>query len=283
MHTALLDTMFFIWLSNADDARASEVADRLTELDIQILVGPVVVDELITRTAHPDRDTLLLERLSRLRRPPVHISWSGASLEALRLPGRERQALAAGIREMQERSARANIISVLPAVRKLDVAATLEAVPELRRVPFVSRLVKIKQGAPRSRVGRVAASAAKLVGTTALRVLRSAMPRAVEEPLVAEEIRKVIFAGDKRRMEGVATGALPASVIDNSDRDAKHMACFVVRRSLIDWVQVDRAQLNLIKNPSHPIARLGLSNRVFAASDLFGTIAELDRLDRVTG
>src|SRR5689334_2645591 len=124
MRTALLDTTFFIWLSNAHNAHAAEVVARLDELDTQILLGPVVIDELITRTGHPDRDILLLQRLSRLRRVPLQISWSGVSLEALRLSGVERHALAAQIRDMQERSARANAVGVLSSVRKLDVPRT---------------------------------------------------------------------------------------------------------------------------------------------------------------
>jgi len=61
-------------------------------------------------------------------------------------------------------------------------------------------------------------------------------------------------------------------------RDSEHMKTFILNHDEIDLLQVDRAQLNLIKNvrPMHRLVELGLSERCFTVSSLY----ELPRVIR---
>jgi hypothetical protein len=61
-------------------------------------------------------------------------------------------------------------------------------------------------------------------------------------------------------------------------RDSEHMKTFILHKDEIDLLQVDRAQLNLIKNvrPMHRLVEVGLSERCFTVSSLY----ELPRVIR---
>jgi len=96
--------------------------------------------------------------------------------------------------------------------------------------------------------------------------------RAIEEAKESNLLIESTTISEDRPYQ-VAAGVANATTrrsLAHTLRDSEHMKSFVLHKDEIDVLQVDRAQLNLIKNvrPTHRLVELGLSERCFSVSSL---------------
>jgi hypothetical protein len=294
MITVYFDTNFYIDLGRADDLAAASVIAKLNELEVRVVVSPVLLSELFINDDYQAEDRRMVERLSGLLLEPLRTG--GADFVVLLADEELRIKEAARWRERREEM---TIASSLGAAARLGdgpspddlgaayptsapVAAALAAQnwpAALREVrtflePVLAMLrIEWPEGYDNDPAGFSAALVA------ALRTVQGSA--AVEAVHLEYSAQDSILKGDGR-LNSVGLGRPDhAENMAGEVGDAAHMAIFLQHSDSIDFLQLDGRQGRRLDNDRkarHILHRRDLSARCFWAAGVAQAVAEVERL-----
>lgn len=293
--TVYFDTNFFVWLRKANEDEANQILDELNSLRIRHVLSDILIRELLSLGNKPHYDERLIKRVQRFELPPYctedYLAW-----EALLSSGDLRRFVADFFKKtIDEALTEANSHSIMgrriasgrvspenlselanstkPFLHSLGFSQNTEDLEENLQSAhtLAETIMNLKDLLPDGTIsGELNWSGNPMEDSQMLLGLLN--PRAVEE---AEESNLLIDSTttSEDRPYQVAAGIANASTkqgLAHTLRDSEHMKSFVLHKDEIDLIQVDRAQLNLIKNvhPIHRLVELGLSERCFSVSSL---------------
>jgi hypothetical protein len=297
--TVYFDTNFFIWLRKANEAVATEVVNSLNTLQVRHVLSDVIIRELLTSENKADTDKILVERIQRLELRPYctnsYLAW-----EVLISPGRERKFVADLFKMFDAMLTEANSHSIIARrIARGEVNAGKMSELEKSMQPFLDKHGFSLNPEDKEKNLKAAHEFAERMISS----LRETLP---ENPISGElkwsddpveDSRKLMSLLDPKDVEIVEeSNQLNDSTTNSEDRpyqvasgiagdaakrglahtlrDSEHMKTFILHSSEIDLLQVDRAQMNIIKNtkPMHRLAEIGLAEHCFAASSISDVI-----------
>lgn len=293
--TVYFDTNFYVWLGNADESLAYETVEGLNALKIRHVLSDVLIRELLSGGDRPNYDKMLVERVERFKLPPYctanYLAW-----EALLSWGLDRKAIAGVLKACDDRMTEASSHSIIArrmvtgrvspekmteignstrplldelgvSLRPEDKEASLKSVQE-----FAERMINnLRNVVPEGTIsGELKWSGDPMEDRKMLLGLLN--PKHLEAAQESDRLNDSVTHSEGRPYQ-VAAGIANTSTKRNlahTLRDSEHMKTFILHKEEIDLLQVDRAQLNLIKrsSPIHRLVELGLSERCFTASSL---------------
>ena len=72
--TIYFDTYFYVWLANATDKEANEIIAEVNKLKIRHVLSGQIILELLSSHTKPDKDKILVSRISKFEIEPYRIS-----------------------------------------------------------------------------------------------------------------------------------------------------------------------------------------------------------------
>jgi hypothetical protein len=296
--TIYFDTNFFVWLTKASEDLANFVIQRLNELRIRHVLSDMLMRELLSCANKPEEDAVLVSRVSRLGLEPYltnqYLCWS-----ALLSSGPLRQNVANLFVGIDDMLTEANSHSIM-ANRFASGKLTAEQFEELSNAttPFLDEIGFSPNQDPETNLRALQAFVDKLgellpEGSCGLklsdnpeedsqRLMDLLEPNALNEAKESSFLTQSTTATENRPYL-VTTGRADANIrrnLGHTLRDSEHMKTFVLHSAEIDLLQVDRAQMNLIKakSPIHRLSELGLAERCFTASSLNDVLEVIERM-----
>jgi len=304
--TVYFDTNFFVWLGKADETLATDVINDLNSLDVRHVLSDVLFRELLANGNRPDFDKVLVERVNRFKLTPYctneYLRWEGL------LPAPEKPLWGDLLMSLDSMSTEANSHS-LTASRIADGQFNSEQISELEKStkPFLEQhglslhpenkeeslrsaqvfaesIIKmLKDVLPEGTIsGQVEWTDDPIKDSTMLLELLN--PKDIETARESNRLKESITSTEDRAYQ-VAAGIADSRTKRNlahSLRDSEHMSTFMLHRNEIDALQVDKAQMSLIKRPkpTHRLVELDLSARCFSAGSLQDVVQAIKRLKR---
>lgn len=294
--TVYFDTNFYVWLGTADESLAYETVAALNALKIRHVLSDALIRELLSGGDRPHHDKMLVERVGRFRLPPYcatnYLAW-----EVLLSSGRDRKLVSGLLKAVDEGMTEASSHSII-ARRIASGRVSPEKMTELEKSmqPFLDGLgVSLKPEEQEASLKSVREFAERMMNS-----LRNVSPEGTisgelkwsGDPIEDQKMllgllnpKHLEAAQESDRLNDSVTNSedrpykVAAGIADSSTkrnlahtlRDSEHMKTLILHKDEIDLLQVDRAQLNLIKKPRprHRLVELGLSERCFTASSLY--------------
>ncbi|MDX6443374.1 MAG: hypothetical protein QOH71_448 [Blastocatellia bacterium] len=301
--TVYFDTNFYVWLSTADESLAYETIEALNALKIRHVLSETLIRELLSSEHRLTHDKMLVERVGRFRLPPYcthdYLAW-----EVLLLSGWDRKLVAGALKTADDMTTQASSHSIVARrmasgrvspermteienstrplldelgilLRPEDQEASLKSVQE-----FAERMINnLRNVVPEGTIsGELKWSGDPMEDSKML--LGLLPPKNLEAAQESDRLNDSVTNSEDRPYQ-VAAGVADSGTkrkLAHTLRDSEHMKTFILHKDEIDLLQVDRAQLNLIKNvrPMHRLVEVGLSERCFTVSSLY----ELPRVIR---
>lgn len=294
--TVYFDTNFFVWLRKANEVEANEILDKLNSLRVRHVLSEILIRELLSLANKPHYDEMLVKRVQRFELPPYctndYLTW-----EAILSSGDERRIVADLFSEtIDEMLTEANSHSIMarriasgkvspenlsdlgkstnPFLASLGFSQNPEDLEENLQAAqgLAEKMINLRDLLPEGTIsGEIDWSGNPMEDSKMLLGLLNT--RAIEEAKESNLLVDSTTTSEDRPYQvaaGIANARTKRSLA-NTLRDSEHMKTFVLHNDEIDLLQVDRAQLNLIKNvrPMHRLAELGLSERCFTVSSLY--------------
>lgn len=315
--TVFFDTYFYVWLANATDHEANETINSLNMLQVRHVLSSHVLVELLTHTKNSDKDKALFNRITKLEIPPFKIlkTTSNSSMNAenltwdgLLISGNNRHSLSSLFKSIYDLETMAESYSII-ASRELP-RAQQEKLNEAI-LPFAESigLNKISEGddPPEeflSFINQLFSNVSHVLNqeqTDIFSQIDFNIPVTQEN---AESIKNQLFniigqedlkwleeggrvlnsvtKSDNRPFKVVTEEASPKEIkqLGNTYRDSANMLSFEKNESEIDLLQLDKAQISLLKVTGrnlHRFTEIGLSNRCFCTNSLKSTIEYLKK------
>jgi len=274
--TVYFDTNFFVWLRKANEVEADEIVGKLNTLGVRHVLSEILIQELLSLGNKPHYDELLVKRVRRFELPPYctnnYLTW-----EAILSSGDERRVMADLFKMIDEMLTEANSHSIM-ARRIGSKRISPEKLSELGKStrPFLDSLgfsqnpddseenmqavhrlaeaiVNLRDLLPDGTIsGELEWSGNPMEDSKMLLGLLN--PRALEEAKESDLLNESTTTSEDRPYQ-VAAGLADTTTRRNlahTLRDSQHMKTFVLHKKEIDLLQVDRAQLNLIRKGSPP-------------------------------
>lgn len=302
--TVYFDTNFFVWLARADEALATDVINNLNSLDVRHVLSDVLVRELLANGNRPDFDEVLVERVNRFKLTPFctneYLTWDGL------LPAPERPLLGDLLKTLDSMLTEASSYALV-AGRIADDRLSPEQVSEVEKStePFLEQLgLSLKPENKEQNLRSIQVFAERIVDIAkgvlpeesisgelkwaddpmedSKMVLGLLHPKHIEATSESNRLKDSITNSEDRPYQ-VAAGIADSNTKRNlahSLRDSEHMSTFILHRNEIDALQVDKAQMNLIKRPQprHRLVELDLSERCFSAGSLQGVVQAIRKM-----
>src|SRR5215203_2081213 len=74
--TIYFDTYFYVWLATASNEEAEEIISELNKLKVRHVLSGQVILELLSNSNKPEKDKILVSRMSKFEIEPYRISSS---------------------------------------------------------------------------------------------------------------------------------------------------------------------------------------------------------------
>lgn len=303
MFTVYFDTNFFVWLRKADEALATNVIDSLNSLNVRHVLSEMLSLELLANADCGGFDKTLVERMGKFKLPPYctkqNLTWEGL------LPAPERSLVSELVKTLDSLTTEANSHAIV-ANRISEGRIRPEQIDELNKAtqPFLEQHgLLLKPDNREESLRSIQAFAERMIGNLKdilpdgsisgelewsddpledSKMLGLLKPEDLERAKESNRLKDSITNSDNRPYE-VAAGIADdrsKSNLAHSFRDSEHMNTFIQHRSEIDVLQIDKAQMNLLKRPKpkHRLVELNLSARCFTASSLQEVVGAIKRL-----
>ena len=312
--TVYFDTYFYIWLAIATDEEANEIISELNRLKVRHVLSGQVILELLSNHNKPDKDKILVNRMSKFEIEPYKISSSifedsltsdSLSWDILLLEGEARISLANLFKLIFDLQAKAESWSILAQNKYISekqekIQESLDPFLSLvgfdkdekytneetaqKHLAFQSEMFSdLFSILPENPFGNfeninfaMEPTAENLIN------LSNEIKVAVGNENInkLEEDKKIIHSvtnSDDRPYKVVVGEASKKEEknLGNTLRDSNNMSLFVTHQNEIDLLQLDSAQINLIKNKGkelHRLVELNLDNRCFCSNSLKNTV-----------
>lgn len=303
--TVYFDTSFFVWLRQANSEVASETVNSLNSLQVRHVLSDAIIVELLASSRNPDDDALLVDRVRRLEVPP-YLTRDSITWEVLLSQGQPRAFVSDVLKLSDDLTTEAKSHAIM-ARRMGEGRVSAKQMVELQdsMKPFLEELgFSLNPADQDKNLAAERTFAENLImglkdfvpdGTISGELKWSGDPTKDSQMILgllnssdlerAEESDRLSDSTTsfENRPFQVATGTASVDLknkLAHTLRDSEHMSTFVLHRKEIDFLQVDKAQLNLIHNPNHlhRINELGLADRCFKASSLVDMVNVLRRL-----
>lgn len=285
--TVYFDTQFFVWLKSKDDATVVPVIRDLIDMGIRPVCTQLLVAELMHGSdANRRRNHRLFESVSMLGPAlsiPESASWAALRLDAdVHRPVVKAFLLASSIVDQVGATCAA---ADDPRSLRAWAAGNQGAIEHLQKPGELQRLLaKVAQQLRESGVDdseQLALARLENAGEEPARpdLLQEVLGDEAAASLdLGDRLRRSALMTDNRLTE-VARGG-PIGKLPNTLRDTQHMQLFAEHAAEIDLLQVDKAQMELMKRGGdrHEMVRLGLAERCFQASDLAQTVGSIRAL-----
>jgi hypothetical protein len=289
--TVYFDTNFFVWLAKATEKAADATVEKLNALGVRHVLSDILLQELLTSANKPDRDELLFKRTKRFGIAPYrtneNLMWEGllstgvarkAAADWFVLTDNlQTEAISHSIMARRMFSGRVNSEqfdqlsrATTPFLEEMGFSPKLEDSQHNIQAlqDFIERLGNLLPEEIGLRNFKLSGDATE----DSKRLLDLLDPDACKGAQESNLLNESTTASEDRPYQ-VASALADATTrrsLGHTIRDAEHMKTFVLHQDQIDFLQVDRAQLNQInrRNPPHRLAELGLANRCFTAASL---------------
>lgn len=313
--TVYFDTQFYVRLANVDEKTAKHLIERINELQIRHVISSPIIFELLKKTHKPLEDRQLVERLKRFKISPyipnsiTNEETSNLPWNVLLLKGEERKNLAdylCMIRDLQTKAESWSIcadkdslnaenkqqllLQSLQDLKKLGLTEEADnySSEELLKIgaKLYSKMLlpisnlfpeetKVKMNQINFDIENNEENALK-ISEQLLEALGNEVVNSIE---TQSDLQKSATISESRPYK-VAVGKSSEKEKRGLGRtltDTEHMLLFIENAKQIDFLQVDKPQLNIIqqKTPIHKLVKLNLSDRCFAASELDETIEKV--------
>ncbi len=292
--TVYFDTYFYVWLANATDEEATEIISALNTLKVRHVLSGQVILELLSNYTKPEKDKILVSRISNFEIEPYRISNSiiEESLtsdiscwDVLLLDGNARNSLANFLKSVFDIQTQAESRSILAKIKhnsdkeeKIQQSLT----PFLSSIGFeqdkdysneetaekyvnftselLSNLSPLLSDDQRKIVEKIDFSAKPSpeslanLSTQLLEIIGDENLNKLKE---GEKISHSVTKSDERPYK-VAVGEASQNEeknLGNTFRDSNNMSLFVTHKDEIDLLQLDSAQINQIKNKAKELHR----------------------------
>lgn len=293
--TVYFDTSFYVELCRADDSHSTSIIDELNSMVVRPVISDVIIRELLTSKNRTDLDATLVKRAHQFIFPP-YCTRPDLNWDVILLAGEERVEVAERLRDLDDKMTRATSFSIM-ARKELNpdqaVKISEAGKPILEQFGF--------PGDPGNDIPQTMAAAKamlEMLGVDGIHLptnpqsadflrishqLFDFLGRSTVDQLEENQRIQDSVTVTEDRPYSVAIEAASSKVakgLSNTLRDTEHMMLFVNQSSQIDFLQVDRAQEELIRrqSPRHRIAELGLADRCFSASSLQAVVTAIRRL-----
>jgi hypothetical protein len=290
--TVYFDTNFYVWLCRAGEALSAGVLQALNELSVRVVISDVIIRELLTSRDRNALDVVLVDRVNKLRLPPYQ-TRDGLMWEVLLLYGAERVALADFLRWAHDHTAVAESLSMMARreTTEEETAELLEgAKPYLRELGlpddfgqdmtqtmaafgamFSIEGIEWPENPTPEDCKKISEQLFAILGPDLLEQLRE--DDSIKDSTTKSEDRPFKVAAGKatdKEKKGLS----------NTLRDTDRMMDFVKHADEIDFLQVDQAQMAIIRDakPPHRLSELGLAERCFSTSSLADAVNKVQEL-----
>lgn len=288
--TVYFDTSFYVDLAKASEEEAERVVVKLNDLAVRHVLSGQIVQELLSNAHSPEKDEMLVDRVSRFRIPPLRISSSSfdkpvdqesLDWEVLRLSGGLRNATASGLKLIFDLQTQAESWSKLArnSSQFQDDPKIKEKAEEFLRSMGIEGLEDLSTGDGFGKLIDLSNGTLDLlskipnnlhVQTEPIEMpekrdpetfdrlsseLRSRLGTDIlQKAQQKDEIVDSTTASDDRPYKIVAESASPKESrrLGTTFRDSNSMSLFLSHETEIDLVQLDKAQLSMVINQRNP-------------------------------
>ncbi len=293
--TVYFDTYFYIWLANATEEVANEIILELNELKVRHVLSGQIILELLSNSTKPEKDKILVNRMSKFEIDPYRISSSifeeslesdALSWEVLLLDGNARTSLANLFKLIFDLQTQAESRSIIArnkysSDKQKEIQESLE--PFLALVGIEKDTEYTKEETARKHLEFQSEMFSNLFSLFSENPLENFeridfCPEPTIENLMNlsnelkniigdeninklkedKEINHSVTSSDERPYK-VAIGKASQKEeknLGNTFRDSNNMSLFVTHQNEIDLLQIDSAQINQIKNKGKKPHRL---------------------------
>ncbi len=308
--TIYFDTYFYVWLAKATDEEADEIISQLNKSKVRHVLSGQVILELLSNSNKPEKDKVLVNRVSKFEIEPYIISSSileesltsdSSSWKVLLLEGDLRTHLATSLKLIFDLQAQAESWSTLAKTKQSvkkeekiqeslapflssigfekDKEYSQEETAE-KYVNFTSELLSSLSDEQRKFAETINFSektSPESLANLSNQLLSIIGDENIEKLKEGEQISYSVTNSDERPYKVAVKEASQKEEknLGNSFRDSNNMSLFVIHQDEIDLLQIDSAQMNQIKNKGkklHRIVELKLDSRCFCANSLKNTI-----------
>ncbi len=292
--TVYFDTYFYVWLAKATEEEADEIISELNKLKVRHVISGQVINELLSNNNKPERDKILVNRMSNFEIEPYRISSSVLeesltsdilNWEVLLLNDDKRDSLANLFKTLFDMETKAESWSILAKTKpnskteeKIEesLASFLTSIGFEKEKDYtneeaaekylnftsdlfsnISGLFSDEQRSIFDEIDFSATTAENLnkVSQQLLQVIGNENIKKLQE---GEKIVHSTTNSDSRPYK-VAIGEASTKELKslgNTYRDSNNMHLFITHQNQIDLLQLDSAQINLMNNKGKELHRL---------------------------
>lgn len=292
--TVYFDTYFYVWLAKATDKEANQIITELNKLKVRHVLSGQVILELLSNNYKPEKDKILVNRMSKFEIEPYRISSSifeesltsdNCSWEVLLLDGDARSSLANSLKLIFDLQTKAESWSILAGTKhNLDKEEKIQQ--SLDSFSPLFGFEKDKEYTNEETVEKYMNFASEMFNLVSLfsddkiktsnEINFSAAPTIENLTTLSNELKNVIgdeninklkenekinhsVTNSDERPYKVAVGEASQKEeknLGNTFRDSNNMNLFVTHQNEINLLQIDFAQINQIKNKGKNLHRL---------------------------
>lgn len=305
--TIYFDTQFYVKLANADETLASKTIDALNNLEVRTVISQPIIFELLKKSSKPDKDKILVERMSRFNLPsfiaklPISETETSLSWNVLLLEGQERELLSNSLIFIKDLQTEAESTTIaIPRnsqqeekfsdsnLNKLEEFGVLENKDNFKNEDFeegfktalnilnqlILPQIDILPSEMSSKIKEIKFEREANIenATNIAQQLFDAIGVENLEILQShEELKRSITKNEDRPFKVSVGEASKGEImkLGNTLGDTEQMILFAINKNEIDLLQLGIPQFKILKNnPSHKLAEMGLDGRCFTATSL---------------
>lgn len=287
--TVYFDTCFYVALARAGEDEAQAAITAMNDTAARTVLSLPLLRELLASVDRPEKDEILLDRLSRLELPSYRtderLTW-----DALRYHGVRRREFADVLKRLAPKIARAESASLVAnpesthRLREPALQATLEDLdlPDAGQASSEDMLAALQPMLATS-LGALGIRVPEPLTQEALADLQTALlallpGQALERVEQHGRLVASATANDARPYESVLGTVSEKSLkkLGHTLRDADHMLEFCQHADEVDLLQLDGPQWRQLQHlgKRHELSRAGLAERCFRADGL-SAVAEV--------
>lgn len=293
--TVYFDTNFYVWLAKAADDEANETISELNKLKVRHVLSGQVILELLSSSNKPEKDKILVNRMSKFEIEPYRTSSSileesptsdYLNWEVLLLEGDLRSSLANFLKLVFDKQTHAESWSILAKTKR---SSEKEEKIQESLVPFLSSIgfEKDKEYSNEEATEKYVNFASEMLSNLSFilsdeqrksfETIDFSSPPSAENlanlssqlfDVIGNENLKKLKEGENITHSVTNSDDRPYKVLvneasrkeekklGNSLRDSNNMSLFVAHQNEIDLLQIDSAQKNQIENKGKIMHRL---------------------------
>lgn len=285
--TVYFDTYFYIWLAKTTDQEADNIISELNKLKIRHVLSGQIILELLSNSSKPEKDKILVDRISKFEIEPYTISNSileeslsadTLSWKILLLVGEERTSLSNLLKSIftmqthaeswstlarsnnfyqQEEKIQKSLMPFLSSIGFDNDREYSQAETNEKYITFASELLSglshilsDDQRKTAETVNFLESKSSEDMTNLSNQILNIIGDENLDKLKESEKINHSVINSDDRVYKVVVGEASKKTEknLGNSLRDANNMSLFLMHQEEIDLLQVDSPQMNQIKN-----------------------------------